>query len=230
MSSNQEIISEDSYENSSSYSSSSSEEEEYSEPIKYVFWNGFLLHEDRVNGELYIKFKQNELEENMFGNRFFKKDEDRILLNEMIKISNLLLPYLTDLLKINEKDLDTSDISLQRKYDNLFYLKPTNIETTEIYKRLQECLKLLKDYETKIKFKPTGLYYSLYSIIKLGQYRIILEVSKLISCRYLNIEIRCMDLKIEMILEGDNFIRFYRYNDLLSQTIHDIYHMKSNDY
>lgn len=198
---------EDSYEESSeissSYSSSSSEEEEeHPEPIKYIFWNGFLLHEDRINDEVYIKFKHNELEENMFGNKFFKDDKFRILFNEMIKISNLLLPHLNDLLKIDEKDLDLSNGLLQDKYDNLFRKKPENIETTENYKRLQKCLEILKDYETKIKFKPVNSYYSsLYSIIKFENYNIVLDISKEIDCRYLDIQIRCMDLKIEMNLE-----------------------------
>lgn len=220
---------EDSYENtyeiSSSYSSSSSEEEEHPEPIKYVFWNGFLLHEDRINDEVYIKFKHNELEENMFGNKFFKDDKFRILFNEMIKISNLLLPHLNELLKIDEKDLDLSNCLLQDKYDNLFRKKPENIETTENYKKLQKCLEILKDYETKIKFKPAGSHHhSLYSIIKFENYNIVLNISKLISCRYLDIEIRCMDLKIEMNLEDKNFIRFYSYKYFLSQSIYDIYH------
>ena len=161
----------------------------------------------------------------MFGNKFFKDDKFRILFNEMIKISNLLLPHLNDLLKIDEKDLDLSNCLLQDKYDNLFRKKPENIETTENYKKLQKCLEILKDYETKIKFKPVNSYYnSLYSIIKFENYNIVLDISKLISCRYLDIEIRCMDLKIEMNLEDKNFIRFYSYKYFLSQNIYDIYH------
>lgn len=216
-------MSEESSEISSSYSYLSSEE--HPEPIKYVFWNGFLLHEDRINDEVYIKFKHNELEENMFGNKFFKNDKHRIFLNEMIKISNLLLPHLNDLLKIDENDLDLSSGLLQDKYDNLFEKKPKNIETTENYKRLQKCLEILKDYETKIKFKPAGLYYnSLYSIIKFEKHNIVLDISKEIGCNYLDIEIKCMDLKIEMNLEDKNFIRFYSYKYFLSQSIYDIYH------
>lgn len=161
----------------------------------------------------------------MFGNKFFKDDKFRILFNEMIKISNLLLPHLNELLKIDEKDLDLSNCLLQDKYDNLFRKKPENIETTENYKRLQKCLEILKDYETKIKFKPAGLHHhSLYSIIKFENYNIVLNISKLISCRYLDIEIKCMDLKIEMNLEDKNFIRFYSYKYFLSQSIYDIYH------
>lgn len=223
-------MSEDSYENSSSYSSSSSEEEEYPEPIKYVFWNGFLLHQPR--DEVYIRFNHNELEEDMFGKKFFKKDEHRVLLNEMIKISNLLIPHMNDLLKIDEKD------SVYRKYGNHFDKdfdkdydkKVENIETTENYKRLQECQKILKDYETKIKLKPVCLdSCELYLLIKLDEYRIVLSLPIEIAGDYFNMEIRCMGLEIKMNLEDCNYITIDSYRSILSQTIYDIYHDKFDD-
>ena len=228
MSSNQETMSEESYENSSSYSSSSSEEEEeYPEPIKYVFWNGFLLHQPR--DEIYIRFKLNELEEDMFGNKFFKKDKYRILLNEMIKISNLLIPHMNDLLKIDENDLDLKYDLIYRKYGNSFDKKPENIEITENYKRLQECQKLLKDYETKIKFEPELCSYCLYLLIKVEKYDIKLELPVEIAGNRLNIEINCERMKIKINLVNYNYIFIDEYDEKLSQLIYDIYNDNFDD-
>lgn len=222
MFSNQESTSE----NSSSYSYiSSEEEEEYPEPIKYVFWNGFLLHQPR--DEIYIRFKLNELEEDMFGNKFFKKDKYRKIFNEMIKISNLLIPYMNDILKIDEKDLNLKYDLIYKKYGNHFDKKPENIQITENYKRLQECQKLLKDYETKIKFEAE-LCYCLYLLIKVEKYDINLELPVEIAGNRLNIEIYSERMKIKMNLVNYNYIFIDDYDEKLSQLIYDIYNDKFN--